>query len=199
LNIAQFFYIVDVSHFNYNTVNMPNIIRHGTAHNMSAFRFAHPTDLTRWTSEGYQVRFGQVALLPISNHDSSFQTSAWGISACLCNLLAVYTDEERAEAGQWLALQQNDAIALMLDDLDFLSRISHKQSQLIEDFFFPVDSELFLPRGLRMDVICVTNIVPDPDSGEGLEKFVAVLDHSEVEQYISERRGIGMPTRNSVH
>lgn len=177
---------------------MPNIIRHGTAHQVGVIRPIHSIDLTRWTSEGFQVRFGQVALLPITNQDSQFQSSAWGISTCLCDLLDEYSDEERAEAGRWLTLQQNGAVAMMLEDITYEFQASNKQVPALEDLFFPIDAELFLPRGLRMDVICVTNIVPDPDSGEGLEKFVAVLDHSEVEQYINERRGIGMTAHSIV-
>jgi hypothetical protein len=179
-------------------VKMPHKVKHGTAHHTSAPRSIRTSELSRWTSAAFQVRFGHIAMLPTHIHDKNFNMSAWGLSTTLCDLLDQYSREEIAEAGRWLTIQQNAMVAMMLEEITFEAHMSRKQAPAIEDLFFSLDAELYLPRGLRMDVICVTNIVPDQESDDGLEKFVAVLDYSEVEQYIIERRGVGLTPHNFV-
>ena len=72
--------------------------------------------------------------------------------------------------------------------------------EMIDQIFISIDAELFLPRGLRMHVTCITNIVQVGSDQEMLDKFVAVLDPGEATTYVSERRGMTVSKNpNAIH
>jgi hypothetical protein len=147
-------------------------------------------DTARWTSSAYQIRFGQIALVqPQAQTETAFALSAWGVSQGVKALLETYSDTEIQQAAEWLTMQQNAMVAQMLEQMSYELRMDGATLPPLEDLFITIDAELFLPRGLRMDVTCVTNIVPQGDENDSLQKFVAVLDPSEARAYILERRG----------
>lgn len=147
-------------------------------------------DTSRWTSPAYQIQFGQVAyVVPQAHQETAFALSAWGISQGLKALLVGYSDSDVRNSAEWLTMQQNTLVAQMLEQMAYELRLDGAALPPLENLFITIDAEMFLPRGLRMDVTCVTNIVPQGDEQEGLQKFVAVLDPSEARAYILERRG----------
>lgn len=151
----------------------------------------------RWTSTVYGVQFGQVALLePQPDQTIAFQMSAWGLSKGLRTLLADYSDAEVSRGIEWLMTYQTILVVNMLEQISMESRFMPS----LEQIFLSIDAELFLPRGLRMSVTCITNIVPRNNDDDGLDKFVAVLDPSEAQAYIQERRGLSLPNADErVH
>jgi hypothetical protein len=147
-------------------------------------------DTLRWTSPAYQIQFGQVAyVVPQGQQETAFALSAWGISRGLKALLETYSDSDTRDAAEWLTMQQNSLVAQMLEQMSYELRLDGGSLPPLENLFITIDSEMFLPHGLRLDVTCVTNIVPQGEKNEGLQKFVAVLDPSEARAYILERRG----------
>jgi hypothetical protein len=66
----------------------------------------------------------------------------------------------------------------------------------LQNLFIATNAELFLPRGLKIVVSCVTNIVPRRED-DTVDKFVAVLDPSEAQLYIQERADGYMPRRTN--
>lgn len=153
-------------------------------------------DTARWTSPAYQVQFGQIAYVqPQAQQETAFALSAWGVSQGVKTMLAGYSDTEIQQSAEWLTMQQNAMVAQMLEQMSYEMRLDGGTLPPLEDLFITIDAELFLPRGLRMDVTCVTNIVPQGDEHDSLQKFVAVLDPSEARAYIVERRG----TNNKGH
>lgn len=149
-------------------------------------------DTERWTSPAYQVKFDQIALIDSQeNPNASFRLSAWGLSVGLRQLLADYSDEDVRKAVDWLTIQQNAYVALMLEDtlLNFEQRLD---LPMLDQIFISIDTELYLPKGLRMMVTCITNIVQVDEHNHELDKFVAVVDPGEAHIYAVERRGISM-------
>lgn len=154
-------------------------------------------DTERWTSSAYQITFDQIALIDSQeNPDASFRLSAWGISTSLRQLLADYSDQDIRKAVDWLTIQQNAYVALMLEDamLNVEQRID---LPMLDQIFISIDAELYLPRGLRMIVTCITNIVQVDENNHELDKFVAVVDPGEAHVYAIERRGISMINANT--
>lgn len=144
----------------------------------------------RWTSSAYKIQFGQVDYVTgQSPQDAGFNMSAWGISENLRALLADFTDAEIASAVEWLTIQQNAYLAILLEEARS-NLAGDLDSPILEQLFIAIDAELFLPRGLRLIVTCVTNIVQAMTDNNHLDKFVAVLDPGEAKQYIVERRDI---------
>lgn len=144
-------------------------------------------ETARWTSGVYDVQFGQIGILELNSDQSApFQLSAWGLSKDLRELLSDYSDTDLSRAIEWLMVQQTHMVVNMLE------RISYEQGFVppLEQLFISVDGELFLGRGLKMPVICITNIVPRGNEEDGLDKFVAILDHGEARNYVEERRGL---------
>lgn len=153
-------------------------------------------DTERWTSSAYQIKFDQIALIDSQeNPDASFRLSAWGLSSSLRHLLADYNDEDIRKAVEWLTIHQNAYVALMLED----AMLKGQKSDLptLDQIFISIDTELYLPRGLRMIVTCITNIVQVDDNNHELDKFVAVVDPGEAHIYAVERRGISMINPNT--
>jgi hypothetical protein len=103
-------------------------------------------------------------------------------------LLRDYSDGQVEDAARWVTMQQNGLVADILEQMSFDTRLGAAPLPPLEQLFITVDAELYLPRGLRLPVTCVTNIVPHERDDDGLEKFVAVLDPGEVQPYIQERR-----------
>lgn len=152
----------------------------------------------RWTSPIYAVKFGQVEHIPYyPDEQDAFQMSAWGVSAVLRELLADYSDTQIRSSAEWLTLQQNQVVGEMLVMSQMEQQILNDKMAPLETMFFVVDSELYLPRGLRMQVACITNIVPLGEPDYGLDKFVAIVDPGEVSTYIAERRTQGMAWHTS--
>ncbi len=148
----------------------------------------HP-QTSRWTSRAYGVQFGQIETLKTGEEElSAFTLSAWGVSRDLRALLGDYSDGQIEDAARWLTMQQNNLVADILEQMSLDTRLGTATLPPLEHLFITVDAELYLPRGLRLPVTCVTNIVPHDDDDDGLEKFVAVLDPGEVQPYIEERR-----------
>lgn len=149
-----------------------------------------PQDTERWTSEAYQVRFGRIDTVePADEEPVGFRVSAWGLSKRLHSLLDDYSDRDIHDATEWLTAQQNNIVADILHQMSFNSQHEQASMPSLDQLFITVDAELYLPRGLRMIVSCVTNIVPHGTAHDGLDKFVAILDPTEVETYIFERKG----------
>lgn len=152
----------------------------------------HPThfDTTRWTSKIYNIQFGQVAVVQRQpEQEAAFALSAWGLSQRLRALLADFDDTQIRDSAEWLTLQQNALVADVLEQMQY----SLQAAPPLEHLFISIDAELFLPRGLKMIVTCVTNIVPNGSPSDGLDKFVALLDPGEVQSYIVERKGTSVP------
>lgn len=151
----------------------------------------------RWTATAYAVGFGQVEQVPqLSEEQQAFQVSAWGVSAILRELLGDYSNMQVRASAEWLTLQQNQLVSemLMMSQIDWFRE--HEPAPPLENMFFSVDTELFLPHGMMMHVTCVTNIVPRGEADDGLDKFVAILEPSEVTAYIAERKSHGMAWHN---
>jgi hypothetical protein len=147
-------------------------------------------DTSRWTSPAYQIQFGQIAyVVPQAQQETAFALSAWGISQGLKALLEGYSETDIRASAEWLTMQQNSLVAHMLEQMSYELQLDGAVLPPLENLFITIDSEMFLPHGLRLDVTCVTNIVPQRDEDESLQKFVAVLDPSEARAYILERRG----------
>lgn len=145
-------------------------------------------ETSRWTSGAYQVQFGQIGILEFSEEQAApFQLSAWGLSKDLRELLADYSDADVSKAIEWLMIQQTQLVVQMLEQIS----IEHGFVPPLEQMFIAVDGELYLARGLKMMVTCITNIVPRGNDDNGLDKFVAVLDSGEAQNYVEERRGLG--------
>lgn len=148
----------------------------------------HP-QTSRWTSRAYGVQFGQIETLKTGEEEfSAFTLSAWGLSRDLRALLSDYTDGQIQDAAKWVTMQQNNLVADILEQMSYDTHMGLSTLPPLEQLFITVDAELFLPRGLRLPVTCVTNIVSEDSEEERLEKFVAVLDPGEVKPYIQERR-----------
>lgn len=142
----------------------------------------------RWTSSAYQINFGLISLVDSKQFQhESFRLSAWGLSTNLNQLLADYSDNEIRESVNWLTLQQNTYVAIMLEDA-MLNLGTELNLMMIDQIFIAVDAELYLPRGLRMIVTCITNIVQIDAEKHELDKFVAVVDPGEAHIYTQERR-----------
>lgn len=158
-------------------------------------------DVQRWTSPAFRVQFGQIAFVEAqAEQEKTFRLSAWGLSESLCNLLSDYSNSQIQEAVGWLTMQQNSLVAEMLEQMSFEARLSGSMIPSLEQLFVAIETELYLPRGLRMPVTCITNIVPHGRPMEALDKFVAVLDMSESQVYIQERRGTGTtPQTERLH
>lgn len=156
------------------------------------------TDTARWTSPAYDVKFGQISELTSQQQDyNSFRVSAWGLSRGLSHLLKDYSQRELQSALDWLIISQNTHMVVMLNQAIEFEGFGY---DMLDQIYVTIDTELFLPRGLRMHVTCITNIVQvDAESG-ALDKFVAVLDPGEARQYIQERRGMTIQTTaQNVH
>lgn len=151
----------------------------------------------RWTAPAYAVKFGQVEQLPQAPEEQrAFGVSAWGVSVVIRDLLADFSNTQVRDSAEWLTLQQNQLVSemLVMSQIDWF-RV-HEPAPPLENMFFSIDTELFLPRGLMMHVTCVTNIVPRGGAEDGLDKFVAILDPGEVPPYIAERKSYGMAWHN---
>lgn len=153
----------------------------------------------RWTSSAYSITFAQVDR--VSNPDaaeSPFRLSAWGMSTGLRTLLADFTDEEINQAVQWLNSFQNEHLIHMLEQANREAG-SHQLLPDIDHLFIAIDAEMYLPRGMRIVVTLVTNIVPfQSEDIHDLDKFVAVLDPGETTHYIRERRDMNLPAHLNV-
>ncbi|MEO0599207.1 MAG: hypothetical protein AAF126_24060 [Chloroflexota bacterium] len=150
-------------------------------------------DTARWTSPAYAIKFAQIDRVTTPDaHESPFRLSAWGMSAGLRTLLADFTDSEINQAVQWLTSYQNEHLIYMLEKAHRDEGLDRMMPSL-DHLFIAIDAELYLPRGMRIVVTCVTNIVPfDNEDIHDLDKFIAVLDPGEVNHYIRERRGMNL-------
>lgn len=149
---------------------------------------ADKLDTGRWTSDVYTVQFGQIEHLSNTQEgDNAFRYSAWGMSSALRELLADYSDSKIRNGAQHLTVQQNHFVGELLAHFALDWSRNNEPMPALETLFFTVDAELFLPHGLRMHVVCVTNIVPVNDH-EALDKFVAILDPGEAAAYVAERK-----------
>ncbi|MCA9912489.1 MAG: hypothetical protein KC496_04055, partial [Anaerolineae bacterium] len=120
----------------------------------------HP-QTSRWTSRAYEVQFGQIETLKSGEEEfSAFTLSAWGLSRDLRSLLSDYSDGQIQDAAKWVTMQQNVLVADILEQMSYDTQMGVATLPPLEHLFITVDAELFLPRGLRMPVTCVTNIVP---------------------------------------
>lgn len=153
-------------------------------------------DTARWTSGAYRVQFDTVKYMPGSGDDDMFDVSAWGISHSLRHLLADYRDEEIRNAAEWLAGNQSTLVANLLEDMAVNAYHQGEAMPPLQNLFIATNAELFLPRGLKIVVSCVTNIVPRRED-DTVDKFVAVLDPSEAQLYIQERADGYMPRRTN--
>lgn len=145
-------------------------------------------DTARWTSDFYRIEFDRISqIIPENVDDDTFRVSAWGLSTGLSQLLASYSAVQVKTAVDWLVIRQNAHMVVMLGEA---MRSSDFDFRLLDQMFITIDAELFLPRGLRMHVTCITNIVQVGADSAELDKFVAVLDPGEAETYIQERRGM---------
>ena len=155
-------------------------------------------DTARWTSPAFQVRFGHIAELEQQQHEiEPFRVSAWGLSEGLSQLLADYTSSGLHSALDWMIVHQNARMVMMLNEAVVAQDFNY---DILDRVFISIDTEIFLRGGLRMHVTCVTNIVQVDSETSALDKFVAVLDPGEAEQYIRERRDmIVPPNQNTVH
>ncbi|MEO1289772.1 MAG: hypothetical protein AAFV93_18570 [Chloroflexota bacterium] len=145
-------------------------------------------DTARWTSAFYSIEFARISqIAPDDSDHDAFRMSAWGLSNGMSQLLRDYTDEQVKSAVDWLVIQQNAHVVMLLGDA---MREFHFDFKLLDQMFITIDAELFLPRGLRMHVTCITNIVQVGTDSAELDKFVAVLDPGEASKYVQERRGM---------
>lgn len=156
------------------------------------------TDTARWASPAYQVTFGHVSEITPQQYDyNSFRVSAWGLSEGLSHLLKGYSQSELQSALDWLIISQNAHMVVMLNQAMESDSFDYN---MLDQIFVTIDTELFLPRGLRMHVTCVTNIVQIDVDTATLDKFVAVLDPGEARQYVQERRGMTITTtQDTIH
>ena len=155
-------------------------------------------DVERWTSTAYRVRFGQVEFVQTPpDQEGAFHISAWGISQSLCELLGDYSNQQIHDATAHLTLQQNSVVAEILEQVSFSSRLDGGMVPSLEDLFIAIHAEIYLPRGLRMLVTCVTNIVSHGIES-GLDKFVAILDPGEAQMYVQERKGSSTTTGDKM-
>lgn len=153
----------------------------------------------RWTSAHFQVRFGSVRFVTHdADNESAFSLSAWGISEALHELLADYGDEVLHEATAFLTSRQSQIVAELLNEITHDVRRNGEIMPALEDLFIAVNVDLYLPRGLKMIVTCVTNMVMHEDD-YGIEKFVAILDPGEVQIYIDERRSGQTANTKQLH
>ncbi|MGB7337842.1 MAG: hypothetical protein WBC91_03035 [Phototrophicaceae bacterium] len=153
-------------------------------------------DTARWTSSFYSVEFEQLSEIVSEQPDSeAFRISAWGISRGLHHLLGDYSAHEIKQAADWLVIHQNAHVVVLLSeamtDADF-------NFSVLDQVFISIDAELFLPRGLRMHVTCITNIVQAGSDLSSLDKFVAILDPGEARKYILERRGTHVSSQSAA-
>ena len=163
---------------------------------LTAFPVDLEADTARWTSPAYHIRFGHIAELTQQQFDiEPFHVSAWGLSDGLSHLLMDYEAIALHPAFEDLISQQNAHMVLMLNQAMEASDFNY---EVLDQVFISIDTEIFLPRGLRMHVTCVTNIVQVDIENASLDKFVAVLDPGEVEHYIRERRGMTISTKRHV-
>lgn len=147
-------------------------------------------DTERWTSSAYQIKFSQISLVDTQdNPDDSFRMSAWGLSTALRQLLSDYSEQDIQTASDWLIIQQNAYVAMMLEDA-MMGFGSPLDLPMLDQIFISIEAEIFLPKGLRMLVNCITNIVEVDASTHALDKFVAIVDPGEAQHYILERRGM---------
>jgi hypothetical protein len=164
-------------------------------------------DTGRWTSQAYQVQFARVEEVPRIQPDatdpdymeSPFHMSAWGISKGLYSLLEGYTPREIYDATGWLTTMQNHLVVDALEQMKYDAYYDGQHMPPLEYLFIAIDAELYLPRGLKMHVTCVTNIVPHSDKSDELDKFVAVLDPGEAKSYILERKANYRPPQEPIH
>lgn len=146
-------------------------------------------DTARWTADAYRVQFGLVDIIPPApDSQDAFLMSAWGLSRELCLFLADYSEADIRQAVNWLTVQQNALVANMLEHFAMMTRQSGEVFAL-EKLFVSIETDIYLSGGLRLPVVCVTNIVPHGSISHGLDKFAAILDSGEVQAYIAERRG----------
>lgn len=154
-------------------------------------------DTARWTSPAYEIKFGRINEMTSQAYEhENFRISAVGLSAGLMGLLADYRDEQLRSSIDHLIYQQNAHVVILLDHAMNSEGFDFER---LDQIFIAIDAELFLPRGLRMHVTCITNIV-QPGDDRQLDKFVAIVDPGEAEKYVSERRGMTFVSdRNSIH
>jgi hypothetical protein len=152
-------------------------------------------ETSRWTSGAYEVQFGQIGIVEANPEQAApFQLSAWGLSKDLRELLGDYSDTDVSRAVEWMMLQQTRMVVHMLEQIT----IEQGFVPPLENLFISVEGELFLARGLKLLVVCITNIVPCGNENEGLDKFVAVLDPGEARNYIEERQGLSSTDSNEI-
>lgn len=155
-------------------------------------------DVERWTSTAYRIRFGQVEFVQTPpDQEGAFHISAWGISKSLRDLLSDYSNQQIHDATAHLTLQQNSIVAEILEQVSFSSRLEGGMIPSLEELFIAIHAEIYLPRGLRMLVTCVTNIVSHGEDA-GLDKFVAILDPGEAQMYVQERKGNSTPSSDKM-
>lgn len=154
------------------------------------------SDTARWTSNAYHVQFATIEQIDASDeHDEAFGMSAWGLSRNLQQLLVDYADSAIRHSTRWMAAYQNQLVADALQDMVEQAMLAGENIPDLQDLFIAIETELYLPHGLRMPVCCVTNIIPRGSTpAEGMDKFVAILDPSETRAYINERSGNVVPT-----
>lgn len=150
---------------------------------------AWDAETSRWTSSSYRVRFDTVGTIDTAEGDEEFNLSAWGISRSLRQFLVDYNDFEILEASHRAAMYQNTIVIDVLDDMMRSAYKSGKPLPRLENTFIAIEVEMYLPRGLKVPVCCVTNIVPGNGEDDTMDKFVAVLDPAEARAYIDERAG----------
>lgn len=165
------------------------------------FNAQHYEDIVgRWTSPLYAVQFASVETVP-DHLDSEylFDLSAWGISQSLRALLVDYSDEDIRSAVNWLAEQQNYIVTDALSEMVLTMRDNGQYIPRMQSLFVMNEADLFLPKGLRVPVTCVTNIVPRNQPYEAVDKFVAILDPAEAQHYIEERTLIDYLNGGLIH
>ncbi len=165
-----------------------------------------PPDTGRWTSPVYRVQFARVEQVQSVPYDEEqdyleppFHLSAWGISNGLYSLLDDYSDRAIYDATAWLTTTQNRLVVTALEQMSQDTLRHEEPMPSLEYLFIAVEAELYLPRGLRMPVNCVTNIIPHGADTNALDKFVAVLDPGETRFYIQERKANYRPPQDAIH
>lgn len=158
-------------------------------------------DTERWTSPSYHIQFETIEyVLAEPDDDETFDMSAWGISRGLRALLADYSDWQVAVSTRRITGYQSQVVANVLENMAMDAQSRGESIPPLEHLFIAIDGMLFMPDGLRVDVCCVTNIVPRGEPEDGLDKFVAILDPGEAQFYIDERTGANLPPDNGrVH
>ena len=155
-------------------------------------------DTARWTSPAFQIRFGHITELAQQSYEiEAFRVSAWGLSEGLSQLLSDYPSSMLHHTLDTLIVNQNAHMVMMLNEAMTISDFNY---DILDQVFITIDTEIFLPGGLRMHVACVTNIAQVNSDTATLDKFVAILDPGEAEHYIRERRGMTLsPKRHTIH